>query len=207
MKKRIVKDPDVRRLEIIHAAEELFTKKGYEKTSVEAIIKKAGIAKGTFYYYFKSKKEILEAIVEQISVSMAAYFTSIVEQSNLTAIQKFKRMIRGPEKKKLTSSSAMQIIHKPENRELQEKLNIQAIENIAPLIAKVLEQGKDEGVFTAAPSVELVQLILAGSQFVLDSGLFTWTAKKRIVYLKELQNLFEALVGIKSGTLGFISKE
>ena len=101
----------------------------------------------------------------------------------------------------------MGIIHKPENRELQEKLNIQSIEIIAPLIAKVLQDGKNEGVFTAAPSLELIQIILAGSQFVLDSGLFNWSSKKRVVFLKSIQYLFESLVGVKSGALKFISKE
>lgn len=205
--KRVVKKPDVRRLEIMDVAEKLFEKEGYAKTSVESIIKKAGIAKGTFYYYFKAKEDILQALVDKTSSDMETYFNSIIELENKSAIEKFRLMIRGPKKKKITSSSVMKIIHKPENRELQEKLNIEAVKVIAPLITKVLEEGKEEGVFTKAPSVEFVQLILAGSQFVLDSGLFAWSPKKRTIFLKELQNLFELMVGVRSGTLNFISKE
>lgn len=203
--KRIVKKPEIRRLEILHSAEKLFNKQGYDKTSIESIIKKAGIAKGTFYYYFKAKKDILEALVEQLGMKMEAYFNSIVEMNNLTAIQKFKLMLEGPEKKQLTSSSVMKIIHKPENRELQEKLNIKSVKIIAPLIAKVLEEGKSEGVFTLSPSVESVQLILAGSEFILSSGLFIWPKKNRDEFLKSIQNIFELLVGVKPGTLNFIS--
>ena len=92
--KRIVKAPDVRRLEIMRAAEKLFKKEGYAKTSVESIIKKVGIAKGTFYYYFKAKDEILKALVEQVGKEMEAYYYSVIELNNLTAIEKFQLMIQ-----------------------------------------------------------------------------------------------------------------
>lgn len=203
---RIVKNPDVRRLEIIQAAEKLFGQEGYTKTSVESIIKKAGIAKGTFYHYFKAKKDVLEALVEQIGIEMETHFNSIIETKELTSIQKLKLMLTGKEKQKITSSPVMKIIHKPENRELQEKLNIQSVNVIAPLLAKVLQQGKQEGVFTLSPPVESVQLILAGSEFILSSGLFILPAKKRVAFLKSAQNIFELLVDAKPGTFSFISK-
>ena len=110
---RIIKDPDVRRLEIIGAARRLFEKHGYESTTVEAIIKESGIAKGTFYYYFKSKKEILDALVDQITFEMEAHFKSIIEQDRLNAVQKLKQMLRGQEKAAITSSEVMQILHSP----------------------------------------------------------------------------------------------
>jgi AcrR family transcriptional regulator len=204
--KRVVKEAEVRRLEIIAAAKKLFEKNGYENTSVETIIREAGIAKGTFYYYFKAKKDVLKALVKHIGLEMETHFISIVELKDLTAIDKLKLMIRGDKKKKISKSSVMEILHKPENRELQEQLNIQCVELIAPLIAKVLEQGKREGVFNAVP-IESIQLILAGSQFILDSGLFNWTPKKRITFLKALQDMFELMLGAKAGSLSFISNE
>lgn len=204
--KRIVKSPDIRRLEIMGCAEKLFKKQGYANTSVESIIKEVGIAKGTFYYYFKAKKDILEALVEQLGLEMEAHFNSIVEMDNLTTLEKFKLMLEGPQKKKITSSTVMKIIHKPENRELQEKLNIKSVKIIAPLITKVLEKGKAEGIFTIVPAVESVQLILAGSEFILSSGLFSWSSKKRKAFLKSIQNILELLVGAKSGALSFIAE-
>ena len=206
MKKRVVKKPDVRRLEILLAAQTLFEKKGYAKTSVESIIKKAGIAKGTFYYYFKAKQDILRALIEHIASEMEVIFNGVVEQTDLNAIDKLQKILRGPEKSRISSSPVMDILHKPENRELQEQLNIQSVKILAPLIAKILAQGKTEGIFTSSISVECVQLILAGSQFVLDSGLFEWSAQKRMVFLKTLQQMLEQLGGAKPGVLGFISK-
>lgn len=205
--KRVVKDPDVRRLEIMQAAEFLFETEGYANTSVEAIIKKVGIAKGTFYYYFKAKQDILEALVEQVGFAMEAHFNSVLELENVSAIQKLKKMLRGRAKKKIVSSAVMKIIHKPENRELQEKLNIQGVKIIAPLMLKIFEQGKKEGVFLTVPSLESIQIILAGTLFTLDSGLFQWSSKKRSAFLKSLQHLFELLVGVKSKTFSFIANE
>lgn len=205
--KRIVKDPDVRRTEIVRAAEKLFEKIGYEKTSVEAIIKDVGIAKGTFYYYFKAKQDVLRALVEHISSEMAEHFNAIAENSSLSAIEKLQQMLKGPKNRVKKISSVMKIIHHPENRALQEQLNIQGIKIIAPLIAKVLNQGNKEGVFNSAVSVETIQLILAGSQFILDSGLFEWSSKKRSAFLKSIQALLEQITGAERGTFGFIAKQ
>ncbi len=50
------------RQEILNAAWELFDKNGYEKTTVNEIIKKANTSKGGFYYYFKAKEELLNSL-------------------------------------------------------------------------------------------------------------------------------------------------
>ena len=51
---KTVKDAELRRQEILMTARELFIKKGYDKTSVNDILKVVDIAKGTFYYYFSA---------------------------------------------------------------------------------------------------------------------------------------------------------
>ncbi len=55
----------VKREEIISAAQKLIIQKGYRKTSVEDITKEAGIAKGSFYTYFKSKDSLMESIFSE----------------------------------------------------------------------------------------------------------------------------------------------
>lgn len=202
--KRIVKNPEIRRNEILEAARELFETIGYEKTPVEAIIKKVGIAKGTFYYYFKTKEEILEALVDTIGKEWSDHFTSILENKKYNGIKKFQLMLRGPEKKKMGESSILKIIHTPENRELQERLNICSIREIFPIMTKTLEQAFHEGYFKTELSLESVQIIFAGAQFILDSGLFELTPKQVTKYLEALQYMFETLGGAKPGLLDFI---
>ena len=52
----MAKDHQERRQEFLDTARELFYSKGYEETSVNDILKKLDLSKGTFYHYFKSKE-------------------------------------------------------------------------------------------------------------------------------------------------------
>ena len=61
---RIIKNPYDRKIEILNAALELFLRKGFEETSVHDIVNKIGVAQGTFYYYFKSKEDVVDSIIE-----------------------------------------------------------------------------------------------------------------------------------------------
>ena len=51
------------RQRIIEAADSLFYKRGYNQTSFQDISEATGIPRGNFYYYFKTKDEILDAVV------------------------------------------------------------------------------------------------------------------------------------------------
>lgn len=59
---RVRKDPLERRQELIDISLELFRSQGYEQTMVQDICSKAGVAKGTFFYYFPAKEDVLRAI-------------------------------------------------------------------------------------------------------------------------------------------------
>lgn len=54
-----------RRQEVMHVAKQLFLEKGFAETSVQDILQKANISKGTFYNYFASKNDCLIAILKQ----------------------------------------------------------------------------------------------------------------------------------------------
>ena len=60
-------DPrDIRKAEIIKAAIEAFSLKGYHRTRVSDITKKVGISTGTFYIYFENKRELFIEVVEDV---------------------------------------------------------------------------------------------------------------------------------------------
>ncbi len=48
----------MRKNEILDAAEELFALKGFDGTSINDTLEKAGIARGMLYYHFKSKEDV-----------------------------------------------------------------------------------------------------------------------------------------------------
>lgn len=56
---------DVNRRRIVDAADRLFYRQGYNRTSFSDIAQAAELSRGNFYYYFKSKDEILEAVIER----------------------------------------------------------------------------------------------------------------------------------------------
>lgn len=56
------------RYELIKSSEKLFGEKGYEKTQISDIAYETGVGLGTFYLYFKSKKEILEEVVKNVNM-------------------------------------------------------------------------------------------------------------------------------------------
>ena len=62
---RIVKEADERKNEILDAAARLFMEKGFDRTSANDILAAVGIAKGTLYYHFKSKEDIMDALIER----------------------------------------------------------------------------------------------------------------------------------------------
>lgn len=59
------KPAEIRRDELMAAAEALFLEKGFAATSVDEIVRLADVAKGTFYLHFRSKDDILLALRER----------------------------------------------------------------------------------------------------------------------------------------------
>ena len=55
-----------RRRQILEAAVEVFARLGYHKAGVSDIVEAAGVARGTFYLYFKSKRNILDEILDEV---------------------------------------------------------------------------------------------------------------------------------------------
>jgi AcrR family transcriptional regulator len=57
---------DQRKSQILNAAEVVFTKKGFDEARMNDIAEKTGLSKGTLYLYFKSKDDLIVAILDRI---------------------------------------------------------------------------------------------------------------------------------------------
>ena len=88
------KDPNVRRLEIIEAAEQLFTQKGFEQTSVSDITDLVGLSHGAFFYYFKSKNNLFKAVVQHYLDHEVAEFRAFVDCQGIDAVKKMQGIVR-----------------------------------------------------------------------------------------------------------------
>ena len=202
---RITKAPEERRLEIIETAEKLFRDNGYANTSVEAIIKEMGVAKGTFYYYFKSKGDVLEAIVDHTLDQIVKMAEQVADDASLDALTKMERLLANSQIGDEDTKEVAGHLHLPANRELHEVSNIQTILRLSPVFAKIVEQGNQEKVFSTKYPLETMQFLLTGGQFLLDGGLFDFSEQELVERRIVMQEIIEKALGAEQGTFDFMN--
>lgn len=69
--------PEERRAQLLAAARRVFADRGYHKAGVSHIIREAGVARGTFYNYFESKRAVFTAVLESLTTELTAAATPI----------------------------------------------------------------------------------------------------------------------------------
>lgn len=177
MMKRVVKKPEERRQEIVMAARRLFQIKEYDKTTMKDIIESVGIAKGTVYHYFKSKKNLLEAVIDDMVAEHIETMQKVVNANEGNALQKIQELI---EKRNIPDEqpTILSHLHRPGNEALHVKLLAAALARQAPLYARVIQQGCDEGLFQTENPLECAEFILAAVQFLTDMGIYAWTQEE-----------------------------
>lgn len=197
----IKKEGQVRKTEILDIAESLFYSKGYNNTTMNDILNKTGIAKGTLYYYFKSKEEILDTIIMRIIENDIINSKKIANDVNLSPVEKIYTILinQRPENVKDKEKIYDQIC-KPENWELQQKTWALSIKYLSPIIASVVEEGIEKKLFFTPYPLEIVELLLATGNTLFDTTLFNWNEEELEKRLKVFIFSIEKLLGAKEGT-------
>ncbi|MDJ0630171.1 MAG: TetR/AcrR family transcriptional regulator [Rhodobacter sp.] len=202
---RIVKAPEERRAEIVETADRLFREHGYAKCSVEMIIREIGVAKGTFYYYFKSKPDILEAIVNKTLSQIVEMAEGVANDPSLGAMQKMEALLGNSHIGDEDSLQVAEMLHLPENRELHELTNIQTVLQLSPILARIVEQGITEGVFDVEKPLETIQFLFTGSQFLTDGDMFGFTEAELRARRLVTQTIIEKALGAEPGSFHFMN--
>jgi AcrR family transcriptional regulator len=160
---RVVKEHEVRKNEILDTSYALIYRVGYEQTTIEAIIGEMGIAKGTFYHYFKSKLDLLDSLVERMTDRIVEKSRAVIE-SNENALQKFRDLFEIGGAVKLEHREmlvpALKYLFSDENLIARHRTMRKAIEKLAPVYAAIIRQGVSEGVFDTPYPDDVVELIL-----------------------------------------------
>lgn len=78
---------------ILDTCIQLFGQKGYKETSIQDIVEAIGVTKGTFYYYYKSKQEILADICMDYIDRLIEEQNSILRNPNLDCSEKLHKMV------------------------------------------------------------------------------------------------------------------
>ncbi len=81
---KVDKNKELKETSLLKTAFEFFTTKGFSKTSISDIAERAGVAKGTFYLYFKDKYDIRNRLVSHKSSQL---FRNAVEELEKSAVK------------------------------------------------------------------------------------------------------------------------
>lgn len=202
---RIVKEYEERRKEILETAERLFITKGYTKTTVNDILKEIGIAKGTFYHYFKSKEEVMDEIIMRIIKDDVAKAKVIVSNPNIPVLEKlFRVLMEQSPKSGDVKDKMIEQFHQPNNAEMHQKSLVQSIIHLSPVLTEVLEQGIEEGIFSTSYPQETIELLLSSAQVIFDDGLFQWKPEEMMRRAKAYIKMMEVSVGAKEESFDYM---
>jgi len=198
------KEAEERKKEILDVAEELFTAKGYEGTSTTDILERVGIARGTLYYHFKSKEEILDALIDRIIQGMVSNIRLALSDKS-TALQKLISFVGAMKVDSAIGKEITDYAHKPQNALMHQKIQNSLLEVLTPIAAEIIKEGIKEGIVSTNYPEEAAEMLLIYSSVVFDDmneiTPIEWKRKAEgFVY-----NM-ERLLGIKQGSISDIIK-
>ncbi len=192
-----MKKGEKRKQELIRIAYQMFVSKGYEHTSVDDIIREAGIAKGTCYYYFKSKEQMLEEVIEMMLQAEAEKAKAVL-RADLSVPEKIVGIIASIQitQEEQTIDDAL---HQPENILMHNKIRERIYDLIVPILSEAAEEGVKEGLFFCDHIPERVRMIM-----ILSSDLFDDHHPFDPVVTDVFIDTVEKILGAAPGTMGFI---
>lgn len=166
---RLVKEAAVRKNEILDAAEHLFVTKGFDKTSTNDILNEVGIARGTLYYHFKSKEEILDALIERFTKDRLKIAAGIVAQKDKPIFLRMTEMIMAINAESEIGDELLKQVHRSQNALMHQKIQDSLLKGITPLCAKLIEEGIKQGLCHTDYPYEAAEMTLIYAMNVFDT--------------------------------------
>lgn len=192
---RQVKNHHERKTEIIDASEVLFYSKGYERCTINDILKAVGIAKGTFYHYFLSKEDVLDAVIERTITMMLARVHERISDEKLNPSEKLMNVFLAMRVDDFIDQEKRVELHMAENALLHQKALSKMIESITPILVKIVEEGVEKSWWTCIYPREYMQIFLASALTLTDEGILNSDAEEQgkimLALLSILQKMLE----------------
>ena len=202
---RIVKDPEERKKEILDTAECLFAEKGYEGTSVNDMLLAVNIAKGTFYYYFKSKEEVLDALIER-HIKLVVENAKQIIASSLSPFEKLLAIFTPQKPEKKSKKGIIAALHEKDNSKMHVKSITQTITHLSPYVAEIFNEGVEKGLYTTRFPLESAEILLTAGMVLFDDDFFQWSKKEQSKKITAFLTAMERIVGAKEGSFMEFSK-
>ena len=176
----MAKTKEERRNEIIETAGKLFEEKGYEQTQVQDIVNEIGVAKGLFYYYFKSKDEVMEELADRYADAIIDAVNKLIDK-DISTFDKINRIfqifIDSAEKK---SGIFMGILN-VKNGITHERIFFNVGKKMVPLVTELILSGNDNGECNCSDPKFITEFLVSGLFNIMNQI----SPDEKLDYLKE----------------------
>lgn len=195
---------DKRKL-IYDALEELMSSVPFKEISVDSIAQKANVGKGSIYYYFESKDEILDNLIERsYRRAIREYLDNIKYEQ--TALGRIKQLFKSVIKRDFDDNRRNLIItlHLNDDLVLHNKLKAVAVQELAPILTVLLEQGMQEGSIKLDYPKESAEIIVSVLTVFLDNAGLAQDKSSVKKKLKIFANVLETCLKTQNGSFDFL---
>ena len=165
---RVVKEAEERRNEILDAADMLFADKGFDNTSTSDILEKVGIARGTLYYHFKSKEDILDALIKRCQEQIINAAGEIAADKGIPVPRRITGVVRAMSISHESGKEMKKQMHKPQNALMHQKSQAAVLKGVTPILTEVVQDGIREGLFSTPYPRECMEMLLVYAGTVFD---------------------------------------
>lgn len=176
----MAKTKEERRNEIIETAGKLFEEKGYEQTQVQDIVNEIGVAKGLFYYYFKSKDEVMEELADRYADAIIDAVNKLIDK-DITTFDKINRIfqifIDSAEKKFGIFMGILNV----KNGITHERIFFNVGKKMVPLVTELILSGNDNGECNCSDPKFITEFLVSGLFNIMNQI----SPDEKINYLKE----------------------
>ena len=178
---------------ILDVAFRLFMEKGFEHTSIQDIINNlGGLSKGAIYHHFKSKEDILVAVIDRMTAESNQMLADIRDSSGLSGEEKLKKIFRESISRSVQNDIFTVAPDFRDNPKLLFSLLHDTIDNAAPnYILPIIRQGISDGSIKTDYPEQLAELILLAANVWLNPMIFDSTEeesrRKFMVFRQMLQ--------------------
>ena len=180
---------------ILDTAFRLFMEKGYERTSIQDIIDHlGGLSKGAIYHHFKSKEDILAAVVDRMTAESNHMLEEIRERTDLTGKEKLKTIFKESISRPVMDEMFMIVPNLHDNPRLLHSIFREAVELVAPrYILPIIRQGISDGSIQTDYPAELAELIILTANIWTNPLIFNNSvdecSRKFMVFRQMMQGL------------------
>lgn len=178
--------------QILEVSTKLFFTQGYEKTSIQDILDELKMSRGVVYYYFKSKKEILDAIASQRLDAMRSLIQETqAENAREKIIKILSALIGNVEDVPQGAEETLPLEHMADPHIVL--ANMQAQTNDAKLLLGLFEEGIRDGSIQTEYPLQLAELMFMLLNTWLNPILFKRDLGQTTVHLKFVQQALSKL--------------